>query len=400
MAIEKKVKKGYKTTESGVIPVDWDIQPFKQVSFMKGRIGWQGLKQTEFTMDANEPYLITGMNFKDGDIRWDEVYHVSESRYKIAKEIQLKDDDVLMTKDGTIGKLLYITHIPYPGKATLNSHLLVFRPIRNSYVPKFLYYQLSSRAFAEFIELHKSGTTFFGLSQGAVGKYSVVLPDVNEQAAIARALSDIDILIEQLEKMVFKKKAIKHGAMQQLLTGKKRLESFNGKWSKKKLVELLKVRHGKSQKSVEKPDGKFPILGTGGEIGRTDTFLYSKPSVLIGRKGTIDKPVYIDTPFWTVDTLFYTEIFANADAKYIFYKFCSIDWYSYNEASGVPSLNASTIEAIEISIPPTIDEQRAVASVLSDMDNEIEAIENRLRKTLGLKQGMMQKLLTGSIRLV
>src|SRR5947209_973160 len=122
---------------------EWSIKYLRDISFMKGRIGWQGLKQSEFTVNADEPYLITGMNFKDGKIRWDEVYHVSNERYEIAKDIQLKSNDILMTKDGTIGKLLFVDIIPFPGKATLNSHLLVFRPIRDSYDPKFLYYHLA-----------------------------------------------------------------------------------------------------------------------------------------------------------------------------------------------------------------------------------------------------------------
>jgi len=163
-------KSGYKQTEVGLIPEEWDILPFEKVSMMKGRIGWQGLNQNEFTFNYEQPYLITGMNFKDGAIRWDEVYHVSEERYNIAKEIQLRSGDVLMTKDGTIGKLLFVDEIPYPHKATLNSHLLVFRPFKNSYFPKYLYYNLASPYFFNHIEIHKSGTTFFGISQESVGK--------------------------------------------------------------------------------------------------------------------------------------------------------------------------------------------------------------------------------------
>lgn len=137
-----------------------DASLLRQVSTLKGRIGWQGLKQTEFNDNTDDPFLITGMNFKDGAIRWDEVYHIPESRYAVAKEIQLRPNDVLMTKDGTIGKILFVDEIPYPGKATLNSHLLLFRPIGKSYYPKYLYYQLCSQRFKDFIEENKSGTTF------------------------------------------------------------------------------------------------------------------------------------------------------------------------------------------------------------------------------------------------
>jgi len=169
-------------------------------------------------------------------------------------------------------------------------------------------------------------------------------------------------------------------------------------WEVIKLESVLRVRHGKSQSEIYEENGSFPILATGGEIGRTNSFLYNNPSVLIGRKGTIDVPQYIETPFWTIDTLFYTEIFKNAFPKYIYYKFQTINWYAYNEASGVPSLNASTIETIEISLPP-LSEQHAIADALSDVDALIAAQEALIAKKRAIKQGVMQELLTGERRL-
>lgn len=201
----------------------WREAALSQVSTLKGRIGWQGLTQAEFTSNASEPFLITGMNFKDGAIRWSEVYHVSKERYEMAPEIQLQPGDVLMTKDGTIGKLLFVDHIPTPGRATLNSHLLLFRPKGHAYDPRFLYYQLDSPRFTQHIELHKSGTTFFGISQGSVGMYTVLLPPLEEQVAIRRALADADSEIEVLEQRLEEAYALKHGMMQELLTGRTRL---------------------------------------------------------------------------------------------------------------------------------------------------------------------------------
>lgn len=200
-----------------------EVRLLREVSSLKGRIGWQGLKQTEFTTNEDEPFLITGMNFKDGAIRWGEVYHISETRYEMAPDIQLKIEDVLMTKDGTIGKVLYIDTIPFPGKASLNSHLLLFRPVRGSYNPKYLYYQLGSRRFQTFVDLSKSGTTFFGLSQAAVGNYPVLLPPLEEQVHIAAILSDIDVEIAALEAKLTKARQLKQGMMQKLLTGRIRL---------------------------------------------------------------------------------------------------------------------------------------------------------------------------------
>jgi type I restriction enzyme S subunit len=164
-------------------------------------------------------------------------------------------------------------------------------------------------------------------------------------------------------------------------------------WSVKTLFEVLKVKHGKSQKEVANAKGEYPILASGGVIGRAKEFLYDKPSVLIGRKGTIDKPQLMTTPFWSVDTLFYTEIFDGNSAEFIFYNFLLIDWYSYNEASGVPSLNARTIEQIKIPLPPTKGEQTAIANALNDADELITRLEQLIAKKRLIKQGAMQELL-------
>ena len=207
----------------GSVPADWDVKPFRLVSTMSGRIGWQGLKQDEFTQDPDDPFLITGMNFKDGKIRWEEVYHIPERRYFEAPPIQLRTNDILMTKDGTIGKLLFVDSIPHPGRASLNSHLLVFRPINRQYESKYLFYQLNSPTFAQHIELHKSGSTFYGLTQDATGKYPVILPTVPEQTAIAEVLSDMDAELAALEQRRDKTRALKQGMMQELLSGRTRL---------------------------------------------------------------------------------------------------------------------------------------------------------------------------------
>ncbi len=225
------------------------------------------------------------------------------------------------------------------------------------------------------------------------------MPTDSEQNAIAEVLSDADARIAALEALIAKKLDLKQAAMQQLLTGKIRLPGFSGDWEAKRLGEILTVRHGKSQRGFEVSGGRYPILATGGEIGRTNTYLYDRPSVLIGRKGTIDQPQYVEKPFWTIDTLFYTEVSANASPKFIFYKFLTIDWRNYNEASGVPSLSSRTVESIAFKCP-AFEEQTAIAEILSDMDEEIAALEAEAEKARAIKQGMMQNLLTGKVRLV
>ena len=234
-----------------------------------------------------------------------------------------------------------------------------------------------------------------------------------EQQRIAKALSYVDALISTTEKLIQKKKNIKQGTMQNLLTGKKRLPGFGPQtkspaykqtelglipedWEVKSLGEMLKIGHGKDYKNLK--SGNVPVYGTGGYMTSVNDFLYEGKTVCIGRKGTIDKPQYHSGKIWTVDTLFYTYDFKSLNPKYLFYKFCLIDWLSMNEASGVPSLTAKNIEDIQIAIP-TEKEQTAIANVLSSMDKEIETLNTKLEKYRNLKTAMMHQLLTGKIRL-
>lgn len=169
-------------------------------------------------------------------------------------------------------------------------------------------------------------------------------------------------------------------------------------WNLCKISSVLTIKHGKSQREIETADGAYPVLATGGEIGRTNTPIYTKPSVLIGRKGTIDKPQYTESPFWTVDTLFYSEIKSNIIPKYIFYLFQTINWQMFNEGSTLPSLSANTIMNIKILMPP-IKEQKKIAGILGTWDRAIEELTGLIAEKKELKRGLMQRLLTGTQRL-
>ncbi|MGE5355619.1 MAG: restriction endonuclease subunit S [Deltaproteobacteria bacterium] len=224
-AVTKGLNPNAKMKDSGVewlgeVPEHWVFKKLSYNTYMKGRIGWQGLRQDEFIETG--PYLITGMNFKDGKIRWDEVYHISQERYEEAPEIQLREGDVLMTKDGTIGKLLFIDYLP--GPTSLNSHLLVLRPTDNSYIPKFLYYQLMSQLFLEHVELNKTGTTFYGITQEAMGRYKMLLPALSEQKAIVfyieESIRKIEELSNKLLIQIDRLKEYRQSLISEAVTGK------------------------------------------------------------------------------------------------------------------------------------------------------------------------------------
>ena len=169
---------------------------------------------------------------------------------------------------------------------------------------------------------------------------------------------------------------------------KLRFKEFNDEYAKLKYKDVLKIKSGKDQKQVEDENGKYPILGTGGQIGKTNSFLYDKPSVLIGRKGTINKPQYMESPFWTVDTLFYSHIYEPNIPKYLFYSFQNVNWKKYDESTGVPSLSSSTIESVECSIPSP-NEQIKVANFLSLLDKKIELQSKKIEDLKLFKKGLI-----------
>jgi len=144
------------------------------------------------------------------------------------------------------------------------------------------------------------------------------------------------------------------------------------KYKRYALSELAIIKYGKNQKKVHSDDGNIPIYGTGGLMGYATTALYDKPSVLIGRKGTIGKVKYVEHPFWTVDTLFYTII--NTDIvhpKYLYYVMSLIDLNNYNEGTTIPSLRTETLNRLEFGIP-SIEEQEIVLSCLNPIDEKIK----------------------------
>jgi type I restriction enzyme S subunit len=169
------------------------------------------------------------------------------------------------------------------------------------------------------------------------------------------------------------------------------LEAADFNFVSYRLGDFLKVKHGKSQKEVLNDSGPYPVIGSGGEFGRASEFIHNKPSVLIGRKGTIDRPLFMDSPFWVVDTMFYTEILEGFDPKFIFYLFQSIDWRSKNEASGVPSLSGKIVEAIEVLIPD-YKTQKAIAMALSDIDELIVTLKFELNKKVNLLTSINQRI--------
>jgi len=378
-----EVKRRSRLTDSHAIPENWEYKPLSYfVTYTNGKAHEQSIADFGPYVVVNSKFISTG-----GEVK----------KYSNQCFCPAAAGDVLMVmSDVPNGRAIakcFLTDDET--KYTVNQRICILQP--RNIDGRLLYYKLDRNPYYLAFD---DGAKQTNLRKNDVLSCPLAIPVCREeQHAIASALGDVDALLGSLERLIAKKRDLKQAAMQQLLTGQTRLPGFHGEWEVKHLGVVLKVRHGKSQHDVVSNDGRYPILASGGEIGRTNEYLYDKPSVMIGRKGTIDSPQYVDTPFWTVDTLFFTEMQVGVHAKFVFYKFLLIPWRNYNEASGVPSLNARTIESIE-AVFPSFAEQIAIAAVLTDMDAELTALEQRLAKTRDLKQGMMQELLTGRTRLI
>ena len=174
-----------------------------------------------------------------------------------------------------------------------------------------------------------------------------------------------------------------------------RFKEFSGEWEEKQIKNILKIGSGKDYKHLQ--NGDIPVYGTGGYMLSVNDFLYDGESICIGRKGTIDKPIFLNGKFWTVDTLFYTHSFQNSIPSFIYLIFQKINWKKYNEASGVPSLSKNTIEKIKIKLPQK-PEQQKIASFLTTVDTKIEQLTKKVEFQEQYKKGVMQKIFSGEIR--
>lgn len=284
-------------------------------------------------------------------------------------------------------------------KAIGGLHTFVARDISGLTIPGFRPYVFKHPVVTNELKKLATGSKVYGVSKTNLASLYILIPPHYVQLKIKKVLSAFNEAIEKQTQLILSKENQKKAVMRGFLSGDMRFKEHKKlKIRRVALGEILKIKHGRSQKGIEDPNGKFPILGTGGIMGRTNSFLWDKPSVLIGRKGTIDKPQFMNTPFWTVDTLFYTDIKDNVHPEWLYQTFLMIDWKNYNEASGVPSLSASTIAKIEINMPVK-DEQIKIAKMLLAMDNEMNKLRIQLKEIVEQKEGVLQQLLTGKIKL-
>jgi type I restriction enzyme, S subunit len=222
----------------------------------------------------------------------------------------------------------------------------------------------------------------------------------SEQRAIATALSDVDLLIGLLDRLIVKKRDLKQAAMQQLLTAETRLPGFNKRWKTWKLGAFAPMQRGFDLPHSQVRTGPYPVVYSNGILNHHHEFKVRGPGVVTGRSGTIGTVSFISGDYWPHNTSLWVTNFAEGSPKFVFYLLSALRLERFATGSGVPTLNRNDVHDFSMALPSCLKEQEAIAAVLSDIDIDIKAIEDRREKTRLMKQGMMQELLTGRTRLV
>ena len=431
------VKPGYKQTEIGVIPEDWEVHSIQDV-YLKARIGWQGLTTQEY-QKTGDYYLVTGVNLNDNKINWQSCFYVEKDRYDQDKKIQLQENDLLVTKDGTIGKIAYIDILPKP--ATLNSGIFVLRPNKNLILPSYLFYVFQSKYFKKFIEDLTAGSTIVHLYQKDFIKFKYPVPDTDKQQKIAEALSDVDELIFSLEKLIEKYKSIKSACLQQMFPQKgekvpqMRLPGFTDAWEQRKLGEVFEtvtdyVAAGSFADLAE--NVVYRDTPNYAQLVRTTDLkngFYSGSSVYVDKKAfdflyrvNLDKEciilpnigncgeVYLvipdDLPY-KHNVLGPNAILVRSDTSDNAFLSILLQGKDFQEKlsliispNGQTKFNKTELKQISLNMPKQSEEQHQLGAYLKQPDNLITLHQRKLGKVKKIKEGMMQQLLTGKIRLV
>jgi type I restriction enzyme S subunit len=395
------MKPGYKQTEVGVIPEDWEYQTILELS--QQIIDYRGRTPKKLGMEWGQgdiPALSAG-NVKMGYIDFSqECYVGSKALYKRwMTQGEVKKNDIIFTTEAPLGN---VALIPDEREYILSQRTILLQ-IAPEYASSYFIFQIMlSTQFQKVLADYSSGSTAKGIQRKKFEQLPIPLPPLPEQRAIAAALSDVDALLAGLEQLIAKKRDLKQAAMQQLLTGQTRLPGFDGAWEVKRLGEVCKITTGNKDVNEGNPDGQFPFFTCSRSHTFSDSYSFDTEAILVAGNGEVGNLHYFHGKFEAYQRTYVLYTFS-ADVNYI--------WQQLNEhlsdslglgkiGSSIPYIKKENLIEFEFKSPRDPAEQIAIAAVLSDMDAELAALETQLHKTRAIKQGMMQELLTGKIRLI
>lgn len=406
---------GYKKTEVGVIPHDWEVDSitkYCQEIFL-------GLTaKVDYVNHGGIP-LIRATDISNGKLSFQNALFISNKQHKqLTKYRKAKLGDVLVSKSGSLGVCALVDT---EKEFSIYESIIVLQPILNKLFPTFLLYLVSFQDTQKRLLGETVGSTVGHLNLNNFKQLQIPLPPLPEQKAIAQSLSDVDTLITALDQVITKKRKIKQGTMQQLLTSKKRLPGFSDEWEVKKLEEIGECIIGLTYKPENIRESGLLVLRSSNiqgnklkfddnvfvDIEVPEKLITKKGDILIcvrnGSRELIGKNALIDENSESLTFGAFMSIYRTNFYKYVFHAFQTNEIKKQiheNIGATINQITNKNLNSFEIYLPPTVEEQEDIAQVLSDMDAEIEALEKKRDKYKAIKQGMMQELLTGKTRII
>ena len=398
----------FKNSEVGSIPKDWKYVEIGDISTLiqTGPFGSQ-LHQSDY-ITVGTP-VVMPKDLVDGRISDTSIACVSKENVERLKRHKIKEGDFLFARRGDVGRCA-LTSEKEVGWLCGTGCFRVSIDKKKCDI-NYLYYQLQRKETVEWIVSKAIGSTMLNLNTSILSQVPFVQPELlTEQSRIATALSDIDDLIATTKKLIEKKRNIKEGAMQELLSGKIRLPGFKEKWVKTTLGEICQITMGQSPESKyynTKGDG-LPLIQGNADLDNRKSIIRFYSSCYSKCCDAGDIIMSVRAPVGSIGRAQYKSCLGRGvcglkyDNDFLYYYLVSIEntWSASSTGSIFESINSKELSETVISIPHTKEEQIAIAEILSDMDSEISSLESRLAKYQSLKQGMMQQLLTGKIRLI
>jgi type I restriction enzyme S subunit len=404
----------------GDIPSCWDCNRVGRTTYVKGRIGWKNLRAEDFT--DNGPYLVTGTDFDSGKINWSKSHHVDDERYDEDPFIQLEKQDVLITKDGTIGKIAYLDDIP--DRATLNSGIFVTRPLSNDlYTQRYFFWIVSSPLFDEFVRYNSSGSTILHLYQNVFERFFFPIPSIEEQKLISRYLdkktSQIDSLVEKIQKKIELLKEQRTSLINHYVTkgldlnvemkdsGVEWIGEIPKHWTIVRLRFLCDIKTGGKDTQDNVENGSYPFFVRSPNIERINSFSFDGEAVLTSGDGAGVGKIfhYYVGKFDYHQRVYKFSNFKDIMGKY-FYWFLKENFQyeilRWNAKSTVDSVRLPFLQNFPMVLPP-IEEQENLLLKIDSIDDRVEKLIQRLMNKIEIlkeyRQSLISSVVTGKVRI-
>jgi type I restriction enzyme S subunit len=393
------MKPGYKQTDVGVIPVEWEVVTAAEACTLvvdcKNR--------TPPVIADSDFAVVRTPNVRDGKFVLQDLRFTDEVSYRewTARAVP-QFGDIMITREAPLGE---VCAVPAGRKVCLGQRMMLYRPATAKTNSTYLLYSLTSAPVRANLLRKIGGSTVGHAKVDDIRFLQLPLPPLSEQRAVAETLSDVDALLDAIERLITKKRDLKQAAMQQLLTGQIRLPGFQGEWEMTRLGEVAHIKTGSRNNEDKVADGIYPFFVRSEVVERIDSYSHDCEAILVPGEGRIGSIFhYIHGKFDAHQRVYaITQFKPDISGRFIHFYLSKHfgNWAMQNTVKAtVDSLRLPTFLTFEMKVPSTLAEQTAIAQVLTDIDAELAGLEQRREKTVAIRHGMMQELLTGRTRLV